>query len=398
MSCAIRAWHCESVHYSLRMFTGIEWTNLSSLPVDGNASSCAQQFSISYTNYTSQLQPHTCRRSEWRQVRPCLCWTEDWTEDWTENLCEFCVLKSSKSIRNRKAEGSACTGTPGRRWQPDVRAQVPVDVFIVKVSQSLSWAISSQDILKTPLVWYGWHVEIDHLITTQSLGDVAWHLNAWIHIVIHIVSCSISPAQILRSKVFGWTDHFVCPSCLAMTFISFVTVRKEMLHTFFKAFLLAFNTCLMLHSTWELWGSRVYEINSTFARAQADPRLCSICSISSESSGQGQQSAIDSRQWRILRWCRGIFKHVYCERMAEMYSFYQLFTSSLQVDSSSCLLFVSSFTLLNLVPQIFGWEWSYGEHGACFSEGVGSQNIWTWSPVNPRCDSHRFFAVCVKRG
>ena len=220
MSCAIRAWHCESVHYSLLMFTGIEWTNLSSLPVDGNASTCAQQFSISYTNCTSQLQPHTCRRSEWRQVRPC----------------------------------SACTGTRGRRWQPDVRAQVPVDVFIVKVSQSLSWAISSRDILKTPLVWYGWHVEIDHLITTQSLGDVAWHLNAWIHIVIHIVSCSISPAQIFRSKVFGWTDHFVCPSCLAMTFIWFVLCAKRCCIVFWN-FLLAFNVCLMSHSTWELWGS-----------------------------------------------------------------------------------------------------------------------------------------------
>ena len=52
----------------------------------------------------------------------------------------------------------------------------------------------------------------------------------------------------------------------------------------------------------------------------------------------------------------------------EMYSFYQFFTSHLHVDSSSFLLFVSSFTLLNLVPQIFGWEWSYGVRGACFSE------------------------------
>ena len=146
-----------------------------------------------------------------------------------------------------------------------------------------------------------------------------------------------------------------------------------MLHTFLKHFfwLSIFASCCTARGSFEV---HVYELNSTFARAQADPRLCSICSISSESSGQGQQSAIDSRQWRILRWCRGIFKHVYCERMAETCSFYQLFTSSLQVDSSS-LLFVSSFTLLNLVPQIFGWEWSYGVHGACFSEGDGSQNI-----------------------
>ena len=179
-----------------------------------------RQCSISYTNYTtSQLQHYAqCRRCEWRcQVRPCLCWTEDWIENWTENLCEFCVLKSPESIWNRKAEAA------------------PALKLLDKNRRSMS---------------------------------------------VPKYRCSTSPAQILWSKVFGWTDHFVRPSCLAVTFIWFflgVSLQRDSAYIvlFYFFWLSMFASCRTARRGFEV---HVYNLNEAFARAQVDPSCGSIIS------------------------------------------------------------------------------------------------------------------------
>ena len=153
MSCTIRAWHCESLQYSLLMFTGIEWINFSSLPVDGNDSSpAARQCSISYTNYTTSQLQHYAHVQEMRMALP------------------------SEAMQRL-------------HWNSRIEYENPMSEPKYQLMNSL-WRFLNQPrkYLKSQGTKKLTHLHWPHRVS-DMLHD---RLNVWIHIVIHIVLVAVS--------------------------------------------------------------------------------------------------------------------------------------------------------------------------------------------------------------